>query len=127
MVISGVRFLNMGLKAFVFTKAEQEQRLNYKQPPVPRSVERLEDLSEEGAVSEETISKKEKQQIEQWLTDYQQWKEEKEKIDPITSRRHREASLNLAMILIGLPLYLYHWGVIKKETRSKKDKKYNKN
>jgi len=44
---------------------------------------------------------------------------EKEKIDPVTCRRHKDAFLNLAMILIGLPLYLYHWRIIKRETQDR--------
>ncbi len=82
LTIGGVRFLDMGLKAFVFTKAEQEQRYDVSPPS-----------SDEPEVSYVTV------------------------------RRHRDASLNLSLILIGLPLYLYHWRTIKKETKNKeKDK-----
>ena len=35
LIISGVRFLDMGLKAFIFTKAEEEERLLNKQPLYP--------------------------------------------------------------------------------------------
>ena len=82
LTIGGVRFLDMGLKAFVFTKAEQEQRYETKSP-----------LSDEPEVSYVTV------------------------------RRHKDASLNLALILIGLPLYVYHWRTIKKETKNKKEDK----
>lgn len=40
-------------------------------------------------------------------------------VDYRTQQRHRDASQSLAFILIGLPLYLYHWGVIKKEMKAK--------
>ncbi len=117
LIMGGVRFLDMGLKAFVFTKAEQEQRLIYKQPPLGAySPERLQDVK-----GEESLSEQEKKQIENLITDYQEWKERRSQIDPVTSRRHRDASLNLAMILIGLPLYLYHWGTIKKEIRKRRN------
>lgn len=33
----------------------------------------------------------------------------------------RELSISLAQILIGLPIWLYHWGVIQKEYRRKDD------
>ncbi len=82
LTIGGVRFLDMGLKAFVFTKAEQEQRYGTKPP-----------LSDEPEVSY------------------------------VTAKRHEDASLNLSLILIGLPLYLYHWRTIKKETKEKKEDK----
>ncbi len=115
LIIGGVRFVDMGLKAFVFTKAEEEQRLAYKQPSyIPYPVQQIEKLQEEEGLSEE-----EKVTIRQWLADYKDWEERRSQIDPVTARRHRDASLNLALILIGLPLYLYHWQIIKKETKNK--------
>ncbi len=119
LTIGGVRFVDMGLKAFVFTKAEEEQRLIYKQPSyIPYPVQRIEELQEEEGLSEE-----EKATIKQWLTDYKDWKERRSQIDPVTARRHRDASLNLALILIGLPLYLYHWRIIRMETKNKEEDK----
>lgn len=117
LIIGGVRFVDMGLKAFIFTKAEQEQRLTYKQPIyVPYPIQRIEEIQEG-----EELSEQEKAAIKQWLADYEDWKEKRSQINPVTTRRHRDASLNLAMILIGLPLYLYHWGTIKRETKNKKE------
>lgn len=113
LTIGGVRFVDMGFKAFVFTKAEEEQRLTYKQPSyTPYPVQRIEELQEEEGLSEE-----ERATIKQWLADYKDWKEGISQIDPVTARRHRDASMNLALILIGLPLYLYHWRIIKRETK----------
>jgi len=115
LTIGGIRFIDMGLKAFIFTKAEEEQRLMYKQPSyLPYPVQRIEELQEEEGLSEE-----EKATIKQWLADYKDWKERRLQIDPVTARRHRDASLNLALILIGLPLYFYHWRIIKRETKNK--------
>ena len=124
--IGSVRFLDMGLKAFIFTKAEEEQRLYNKQPPFsPVPIERIAKTKTQGEKIEPKdeikLSAEEKTQIDQWITEYNNWQETRSKIDPITSRRHRDASLNLAMILIGLPLYLYHWGIIKRETKNQKD------
>jgi len=119
LTISGVRFVDMGLKAFIFTKAEEEQRLIYQQIPIPYSVPRIEKFQQEIEEEKEVcLSEEEKVNIEQWLADYKDWKEKRSKIDYVIARRHREASLNLAMILIGLPLYLYHWRIIKRETKN---------
>jgi len=112
-LISGaVRFVDMGLKAFIFTKAEEQQRLNFRQPPMPYSVEKIESLQED-----EDLSEEEKIIVKEWLTDYKQWKEESSKINYLDAQRHRDASSSLSMILVGLPLYLYHWEVIKKEVK----------
>ena len=115
LVISGVRFLDMALKAFIFTKAEEEQRFLPLQPPAPYQLEKVEKLQ-----TEEGLSEEEKIAVKQWLEDYKNWQEGEIKINYLVSNRHREASINLAMILIGLPLYFYHWITIKKELRGKK-------
>lgn len=117
LIIGGVRFLDMGLKAFVFKKAEEEERLLYKTPySMLYPVERMESLE-----NDEELTEQEREAIKEWLGDYRQWKESQSQIDPVTTRRHRNASLNLAMILVGLPLYLYHWGTIKREIRKKEE------
>jgi hypothetical protein len=113
LIIGGVRFIDMGLKAFVFTQAEEEQRLYSKQPPIPiYPVEKIEDIQDGGELTEQ-----EKEAIARWLVDYEAWEKQREALDPVTSSRHRDASINLAMILVGLPIYIYHWGTIRKESR----------
>ncbi len=112
LIIGGVGFINMGLKAFVFTKAEEEQRLAYGQPPMPYSIEKV-----EGLQNEEGLSSEEKQLIQNWLADYQAWQDSVSKVNYLESRRQRDASLNLALMAVGLPLYLYHWGIISRETK----------
>jgi len=124
LIIGGVNFVNMGLKAFIFTQAEEEERILYKQMSAPFSVSRVEEFEKEIDAGEEvTLSETERTDIKNWLADYNDWEESISKIDPITVRRHRDASLNLSLILIGLPLYLYHWRIIKRETRDKEEDK----
>ncbi len=112
LTIAGVRFLDMGLKAFVFTKADEEQRLYKMQPPMPVAIEKV-----QVAANGKELSQDERNQMKQFLADYERWKNENDKFDPVKSQRQRDASFNLAMIIIGLPLYLYHWKIIKKETK----------
>ncbi len=125
LIIGSARFVDMGLKAYVFTRAEDEERIIYKQPPYPSI--RLEKIAEaEGDVitskdGEIILSESEKVSIERWIADYNSWEENRSKIDPVTSRRHRNSATNLSLILIGLPLYLYHWMVIRKESKKRKE------
>ena len=122
LIIGGVRFVDMGLKAFVFTKAEEQERLIHKLPPMPPlEIKKLEQI-EESQEKTFCLSQKDRAAAEMWLAEYKEWKKRREKIDPVVARYHRDASLNLAMILIGLPLYLYHWGIIKRETKNEKDR-----
>jgi len=114
LVIGSVRFIDMGLKMFVFTKAEQDEQIRQQYKPYinqPLSRVELEKIQ-----SSEELSEKEIEAVQQWYKNYQNWQEEQGNIDYLASRRQEDASLNLALILVGLPLYLYHWRTIKRET-----------
>jgi hypothetical protein len=120
LVIACVSFLNMALKTYVFTKADEQMRIEYKQPPTgPIAVEKLGRISQEaqGKAVQVTLTENEISQIDQWLIDYKNYQEGRAKIDPVITERQQTASINLAMIIIGLPLYLYHWGIIRRETK----------
>jgi len=113
LIIGLVRFVDMGLKAFVFKQAEELERVrqeykHYEALPLP--VARMEQYQEGGELSEE-----EKIALKQWLDNYQDWQEAEAEIDYLTVQRHKDASTNLAFILIGLPLYLYHWRLIRRD------------
>jgi hypothetical protein len=51
----------------------------------------------------------------QWKSDYEEWREHRESIDPVIARRLREAARNLSFIIVGLPLYVYHWRLIRRD------------
>jgi len=110
--IGTVRFVNMGLKIFVFTQAEEDQYMRYPEPSMPYAAAPFEKAKEDQALSEE-----ERAQIKTYLEEYKKWKEQRDKIDYRLVQRHRDASMNIALILVGLPLYLYHWRIIQKETK----------
>ena len=115
LLVSGaVRFLDMGLKMFVFTEADlpEKYQQSYYYPSFTGAVEKLEIAQTSEEFTEEEIAS-----IKSWLADYDAWKENTSKIDYVRSRRQSEASTNLAMILVGLPLYLYHWITIKRELK----------
>ena len=85
LTVGSVGFLNMGLKAYVFTKAEDEEKMYRVSVPIKGSAE----------------------------------EQELPEVNYVVSKRHKDAAMNLSLILIGLPLYLYHWTLIKKETKQK--------
>ncbi|MFH1461294.1 MAG: hypothetical protein ABIF84_02640 [Patescibacteria group bacterium] len=116
LVIGTVNFINMALKAYVFTKAEDEERLYKITPPMPERIDQVKEIAQGEEVK---LTNDQLYSIKSWLIDYQTWKERSEKIDPILSRRHRDASINLSLIIVGLPLFLYHWRIIRKETKNK--------
>lgn len=121
LVVGGVILLDLGLKAFVFKKADVD---SFSQPPRTISLYPGKTIEEEDFISavekcEEKceLTEEQKEQIDNWLADYKFWKEQQSKISYTTQRRHRQASQALALLIIGLPLYLFHWGVIKKEIK----------
>lgn len=123
LIVSGsVRFIDMGLKMFVFTKAEDIDKIqqNYSYPlcSLPISVEKLQGYQ---ASTSTDLTSEEKTALKTLLDNYINLQQETGKIDYLASQRQREASNNLAMILVGLPLYLYHWRIIRKETKEEKE------
>jgi len=117
LVIGCVRIVDMVLKMYVFTQAEQEI---IERPPIyvdgkstdeDSFISVMEECEDKCEISEEH-----KQGIASWLASYETWKDSQVS-DYITQKRHRDMSSSLAYILVGLPLYLFHWSIIKKETK----------
>lgn len=123
LIVSGaVRFIDMGLKVFIFTKADDPQKLQsyYSYSVAPVAIEKLQ--AYQTSTSTE-LTAEEKTALKNWLAEYQTYQEQRSKIDYLASQRQSDASNSLAMILVGLPLYFYHWGLIKKETKEAKEEK----
>lgn len=112
LIIGGVRFIDMGLKTLVFKEADEYTRMNYYQPEVPVWVDKIESIEE--LTEEELVI------LKKSLANYKEWNEKYSKIDPVKARRQREASISLALIIVGFPLYLYHWRVIREKPKKKK-------
>ncbi len=120
-IIGAIRFIDMGLKTFIFTQADQQLRYYYSLPPTPVPLEKISQLSKEN----QGLSEEEKQLLKEFLKEYKEIKEKNEKIDPVVAKRQRDASINLSLIIVGLPLYLYHWRIIKRENKKKKQQHLN--
>ena len=121
--IGSVNLINLGLKRFIFTKADQELNYNLR-PPVISFLPDGKTMTEENLVSaiekcqeKCDLTLEQKQEIANWLKDYKSWQEQESKFDYLAQQRQREFSLALSLIIVGLPLYLYHWSIIKKETK----------
>lgn len=104
--------VNLGLKTFIFTKADLELyrepiTLGYSMTPNEQML----------AIQRCELSEEDKEIISKWLKEY---KEDKD-IDMRIVRRQEDASRAISQILVGLPVYLYHWGVIVRDRRRKKN------
>jgi len=113
--IGSIRLLDMALRTFVFREADALER--YEPPPVP-TLGRLERVDEVAARAE--LSEEDKAALRRSIQEYRRWEERRAQIDPVRARRQRDASSSLAMILVGLPLYLYHWRIIRREAAERR-------
>jgi hypothetical protein len=95
-IIGAVSFVNLGLKKYVFTKADY---------PCYHNSAVVYDKNGQAKVltAEEQQAENDRQKAEC---------EEQRGAD-----KQRQAANALAQLIIGLPLYLYHWTVIKKENQ----------
>lgn len=88
-VVGAIMILNLGLKAWVFTKADQ---INYTMP-CPSSVGSTNPGCDPAMVAQEIQQAKDNQ----------------------TSQRQNTAAQAIAMIVVATPLWYYHWKMARKE------------
>ncbi len=120
-VIGTVMLVNLALKAWIFTKADTGY--NYvERPPtiyVERDVELMTALADCADKCE--LTETQQKQLAAWQSDYEWWQKNQKNTDVDYSERsrHQQASTAVSMIVVGLPLYLYHWAIIKRNRRKK--------
>lgn len=99
-VIGLVQLVDLGLKTYIFTNADQIITYPpYPVKPVPSS-----------------LDEKQVQPTPEELADYERKQKETQRAQE-ASNRARTASNALAMIIIGTPLFLYHWKTIQKDKK----------
>jgi len=109
-IAGGVQSFELLLKATILPEADAEERLWARQPPLPYGLDRVKDLDETSELSDEELA-----MVRNWLEDYEQWSDEQEGLDPIVARRQQRAATALALLFVGIPVYLYHWLTIRRE------------
>lgn len=105
--------LNIGLKTYVFPKAEKGGygRCN-EQPPIYG----LTDIK-----NSQIATADQKVQLEQMLRDYENWKKNNTGEECYAAERQNNAVNFFTMIIIALPICLLHWRIIKKEKQEKEE------
>ena len=88
-VIGTIQIVDLGMKVHIFKDADRyDYPTNVKFDPAGKEVS----LTETEKAEQKAMQDKE-----------------------TTRNRQRQASTAIAMLLVGIPLYRYHWGLIKKE------------
>ncbi len=93
-VVGAIRMVELGLKVFVFKGADQ-----YSFYPTPKMI------LPEGRIASDSgeLSEAEQRRINE---------------EEQTRQRQREFSGALAMMVVGAPLYVYHWKTIQRENKN---------
>lgn len=120
LVIGSSMIINLGLKAWVFTQADKQD--NYMSQPMPLYLEKETSNAQnlQACADKCNLTEDQKKQVANWLNDYESWKQQQKNVDPniwVVRNRQRQAATALSLILIGLPLWLFHWSVIKKDNK----------
>lgn len=136
-VIGLVSILNLVLKTYVF-KVESPRNTYYVKPTemtdsqsktlsVIEKLKATDDVNKDKIVS---INLKDDQikALDEWIKDYNYWKEndlrqqeENNKIDYNLQDFNRTMSNTVSMIIIGFPVYLFHWIVIIRDIKKTKE------
>ena len=119
-IIGSTMLVNLGLKTWIFTEADNNV---YIERPTGLMVEKDADLilALENCDDSCELTERQKEQIDQWSKDYEWWQENVKNNENNwqTRQRQSQASTAISMIIVGLPLYIYHWGTIKKDRKKK--------
>lgn len=111
--------INTALKAYIFPKAEKGGYNKCNQQPPIYGLENPQALKDSGAATED-----QKLQLEELLRDYENWKKENSGEECYSAERQSNVVDALTMIIIALPIYLFHWRIIKKEKEEKETELY---
>ena len=97
LIIASIMLINMALKTWVFPKADN----NYYTAPMYVNCAALDEASKkvEPACTDPDWAKKEEQRVQ----------------DDREAQKQRDAAQALAMIIVGTPVFLYHWKLARKE------------
>ncbi|MFW5951647.1 MAG: hypothetical protein ACOCVZ_05975 [Gemmatimonadota bacterium] len=109
--IGSVQLVGLALRTYVLTDADAEVRIRYgPEPPAAVARERI-----EGLEGDTTLAPATREALNRWAREYERAREARESLDPVRSRRQREAAGAIALLVVGLPLYIYHWRTIRRE------------
>lgn len=111
--IGGIQMVSLGLRTWVLTEADAEARIHYyPDPPMRFAPDRAAATAEDTVV---TLTQEEREALRHWAADYERQRQVRAGIDPVRSRRQRDAAWAISLLLVGAPLFGYHWRTIRKE------------
>jgi hypothetical protein len=101
---------NTGFKYYVFPEAEKKSYYECNQQPPVTPI-----ISKEGANIDQ------QKQVDSLLADYENWKENQTGEKCFTPARQNKIVDALTMIIVALPILLFHWRLIRREKTEKEN------
>lgn len=108
--------INTSLKAYVFPEAEKKDYSICNNYPYFASAIDAEAIKKNSQITED-----QKTQIDNMIKDYEKWKEDNTGDKCIKAERQKKMLDAVTMILISLPLYIFHWRMARKEKQESDD------
>ena len=104
-IIGSSGLINLALTSWVFTSSDPWMA----QPPVPRFTDNIETIA-----SFEDLSEQDRALLERWLRDYESWEADSQNLHT-RHRNNESAARNISLLLVGLPLFLFHWRLVRRQ------------
>lgn len=102
--------LNTALKAYVFPKAEKANSVCNSEPPV---------YGLENSDLAKVANEEQKKTLENLINDYNEWKTRNSGEECYSQQRQSSVVDAITMLIIALPICLFHWWLIKKDKKEK--------
>lgn len=120
MVVAGGFLINIALKTWVFPQAGKVDEATSKvvpseitPSPEKSGVQSLITCGEKCGLDKDTIDL-----AKQWVIDYDAWQTE---ISRPVNNTQRSAAASIPYVVLGIPLFWYHWSVARKESKERKE------
>lgn len=118
LVIASIMLINLGLKTFVFTKADNDVFTQYSQSCDSKPIAEQAPDQQQGANEAKPDTDTENPDIAKnsdCNDEKSRHEQEQKQREWRTANRQRDASQAIAMILIATPVFIYHWKLTRKE------------
>ena len=110
LIAGGVQGFELALKSTVLKQADAEEAMWARQPPMPYMLDSARKLTDAEELTDAELAA-----VRSWIADYERWDEQRAAFDAVAARRERQLATALALVFVGIPVYLYHWLTIRKE------------
>lgn len=104
--------LNTALRAYVFPKAEKGGYSRCNEAPTVCSFPE---------VQKNAASENQKVKLDEIIADYENWRKDNTGEECFSAERQRSVVDALTMLIVALPICIFHWRLIKKEKEEKEE------